>query len=278
MAFSPAINAGGFAGWLAFERTSDRQFAGYEKSPTLQRELSYFRDNIDKVTTASALVSDRRLIALALGAFGLESEASKKAIIRRVLEESPDDPASIANRLNDPRWRQFARTFGFASGAPNFSSAAFQSEIADRYARRSFEIAVGEADADFRLALNFRREIRAIAQGANVDQAGWFQVLAQQPVRRVIETAFGLPEAFASLDIDRQRAILEQKAERAFGQRSASAFADQATVDLTLRRFFLSRTATPLPSTSAGVAALTLLSGAGGVPSGALFIARAVGG
>jgi hypothetical protein len=272
--FVPLVPFGGYAGWKVFERTAARQFETFAKSPELQRDLAYFREKIGEVTSAEALVADRRLLNVALGAFGLETEIAKKAIIRRVLEQPPADPQSFANRLNDPRWRAFARTFGFASGAPAFSSAAFQRDIEARHAERSFEQAVGEADANFRLALNFRREIKTIAEGASVDRAGWFQILGQQPLRRVVEAAFGLPESFASLDVDRQRAVLEAKAEQAFGVRSAAAFASAEAVDTTLRRFFLADAAQSAPATGRGVAALTLLTAASAASPAALFSAR----
>lgn len=273
--FTPVVPFGGFAGWKVFERTAARQFAAFEKSPELQRDLAYFRDKIGSVTSAEALVADRRLLNVALGAFGLESEIAKKAIIRRVLEQPPGDPKSFANRLNDPRWRAFARAFGFASSAPPLSSKAFQSDIEARYAERAFESAAGEADANIRLALNFKREIKAIAEGASVDRSGWFQILGQQPLRRVVETAFGLPESFASLDVDRQRAILEEKAAQSFGGRSPAVFASAETVDATLRRFFLRDAAQAAPTTGRGVAALTLLTAPGAAPAASLFSARA---
>lgn len=271
--FAPIVPVGGYTGWKIFERTSDRQFTVFSRSPTLQRELAHFRENIGRVASAEALAADRRLLTVALGAFGLESEVSKRAIIRRVLEEPVSEPTSFANRLNDPRWRAFARAFGFADGAPRLSSATFQNDIAARFAERSFEREAGNADPNIRLALNFRREIRAIAGGSGVDRAGWFQILGQQPLRRVVEAAFGLPASFANLDIDRQRSILEGKAEAAFGSRSASAFVDPANVELTLRRFFLSQSLSLTSVTGSGAAALALLTGAGGgLPNGPLNV------
>ncbi|MDZ7628430.1 MAG: DUF1217 domain-containing protein [Parvularculaceae bacterium] len=272
--FVPLVPFGGFAGWKVFERTAARQFATFEKSSELQRELAYFREKIGAVTSADALVADRRLLTVALGAFGLETEISKKAIIRRVLEQPSADPQSFANRLNDPRWRAFARTFGFSAGAPPFSVVQFQRDVAARFAERLFERAVGDSDANIRLALNFRREIKTIAESVSVDRAGWFQILGQQPLRRVVEAAFGLPASFANLDVDRQRAILETKAEQAFGGRSAAVLASPEAVDTTLRRFFLSEASQSAPATGLGVAALSLLTAASGASPAALFGAR----
>ncbi len=260
--FTPVVPFGGYAGFKVFERSLDRQFSFFSQTSELQREVSYFRVNSSSVKSAADLVADRRLLSVALGAFGLDSEISKRAIIRRVLEEPPSDSKSLVNRLNDPRWRAFAQSFGFAGGPPPFTSGAFQEAIASGYAERAFERSVGEVDADVRLALNFKREIRAIASGSNADRSGWFQILAQQPLRRVVEAAFGLPQSLARLDVDRQRDVLEEKAAAILGAKSPALFINPVNVDTVLRRFFLSQLTRQGPSpTVQGAAALAVLSG-----------------
>jgi len=275
--FTPVVSLGGYAGWKLFERTSARQLAAFAKAPLLQRDVKRFLDHAGDIRSADALLGNPRLLTVALGAFGLESERSKRAIIRRVLEESTSDPKSFANRLNDPRWRAFAKAFSFADGAQGLSSPARRADIATRFIERSFESAVGEADADIRLALNFRREIGVIAQGDSVDRAGWFQILGQQPLRRVIEAAFGLPESFASLEVDRQREILETKAEAVFKTRSPALFRDKENVERVLQRFFLSRASAASPGSGSGATALSLLTARGGASSAGLINANAIG-
>lgn len=260
MTFAPSVPIGGYAGYKLFGRTLERQFAAFVKAPEVARELAYFRANIDKATSAGALVGDRRLLSVVLGAFGLDSEIAKRAIVRRVLEEPAHSRESFANRLGDPRWRAFARAVGFANGVPPLATRAAQERIAAQFAERAFERAVGEVDGDMRLALNFRREIRAIAESPAAGQSGWHQVLAQQPLRRVVEAAFGLPQALARLDVDRQRAILEEKSRALFGESSPAAFRDSVNVETMLRRFFATAASRQgAPPTGRGAAALALL-------------------
>ena len=66
--------------------------------------------------TAADLVADRRLLKVALAAFGLEGEIDKKALIRKVLEEGTGEGA-IATRMTDPAWRRIATAFGFDGAA-----------------------------------------------------------------------------------------------------------------------------------------------------------------
>jgi len=237
--FQPAVAIGGYAGWKIFDRGATRQLQAFENQESVQRELAYFSEKISLISSPEQLIRDRRLLHIALGAFGLDSEIDKKAIIRRVLEEDVGDPGSFANRMNDLRWRSFAASFS----AENLKSGrlklmSVRDSVAERYVERAFEKAVGDADPDFRLAMNFRREVKAIASGVNADRVGWLQIMGQRPIRTVIEAAFGLPASTANLDIDRQRLIFERKSEGLFGVRSASAFLDDANVELALRRFF----------------------------------------
>lgn len=279
MAFLPIAPIGGYGGWLVLQRTAPVQRAAFEKSPQLQREIDYFRENIAKATTAEALVKDRRLLAVALGAFGLGDEIDKRAFIRKILEEGTDDPKSFANRLNEPRFKAFAKAFGYGNllGGTNVALNSFQGDIVARFKSLEFERAVGESDADMRLAMNFKREIATIASGENVDRVGWLQAMGQKPLRELLTTAFGLPVSLAKLDVDQQKGIFEEKSLKMFGEKSIAVLKDPEKVDAIIRRFFLFRQVEAGPSpTTRGAAALTLLqsSAIGGDGAANLFLSQ----
>lgn len=261
--FQPAIAIGGYAGWKVFERSLERQRDAFANQAANQHDIAYFKATISSIAKPADLVADRRLLSIALGAFGLEDELGKKAFIRKVLDEGVLDPKSFANRLNDPRWRAFAAAFSaekLAFGSYNLPAA--REEVATRFIERAFERSVGEAEGDFRLAMNFRREMKTIASSENVDRVGWLQIMGQRPLRAVVEAALGLPPSLASLDIDRQRAAFERKAESVFGTASPKAFLDDANIETSLRRFF-ARSGADSESNSAtrGAAALSMLGG-----------------
>lgn len=279
MAFLPIAPIGGYGGWLVLQRTAPVQRATFEKSPRLQREIDYFRENIAKATTAEALVKDRRLLAVALGAFGLGDEIDKRAFIRKILEEGTDDEKSFANRLNEPRFKALAKAFGYGNllGGTNVTLFSFQDDIVARFKSLEFERAVGESDADMRLAMNFKREIATIASGENVDRVGWLQAMGQRPLRELLTTAFGLPTSIAQIDVDQQKDIFERKALALFGDKSIAVFKDPEKVDAVIRRFFLFRQIEAGPSlTTRGAAALTLLqsSAIGGDSAANLFLSQ----
>jgi len=258
VSFQPVIPLPGIAGWRFLERTQGAQQAAFEKGPELQREIAYFQEKIAGVTSAADLVADRRLLKVALGAFGLEGEIDKKAFVRKILEEGTADPASLANRLTDKSYYKLAVAFGFGelSGART-GDAGFAAKIAGAYKTRAFEAAVGDADNNMRLAMNFRREIAELAQGAG---GSWYAILGSKPLRQVVEKAFGLPREFSQIDIDKQRDILVDKMGAMFGSGELTVFQDGTAVEKVIDRFLArAQIEEGAAGTSAASAALTLL-------------------
>ncbi len=262
MSFTPAIPLTGFLGWRVFNQTEVRQREIFTNDATTFRNVDYFKENISSAATAADLVTDRRLLTVALGAFGLSDEIDKKALIRRILEEGTEDSNAFANRINDQRWRDFSERFGYGNFAgPRILLSAFREEIATQYVDRTFEERVGEVDTDIRLAMNFRREIERIAENSSPDRVKWLQIMGQRPLRTVMETALGLPTSIGSVDIDQQRDIFMRKAEAIFGSNAPSIFSDPEAVENALQQFFLRKEIENGPSASTpGMAALSILS------------------
>lgn len=265
MTFYPAIPLNGYLGWKVFDNSASRQFEAFKKTPMVIRDVDYFRENIADATTAKKLVSDRRLLTVALGAYGLSEEIDKRAFIQKILEDGTDLSDAFANRLSDPRWRQFAKDFGYGNfTGPRVGIESFREQTANNYLERAFEARVGEADTDMRLAMNFRREIAKIAESASVDKIGWFQVMGQEPLRIVMEAALGLPSSIGTADIDKQKELFARKAEQFFGGKSPAVFKDPVKVEDALRRFFLYTEIQNGPTASTpGMAALSILGGGG---------------
>lgn len=265
MSFTPAIPLGGFAGYRLLGRTLERQQAALARDPAFADAVARFREAIKDAKGPDDILKDRRVLTVALGAFGLGDEIGKRAIIRRVLEEGASDREAFANRLGDPRLRAFAEEFSFKDRTPPVDSPAFADRIAAQFLERSFEARVGEQDPDLRLALNFRREIAALAASPTVERSGWLRVAADRPLRAVIEAAFGLPATLGRLDPDRQVEAFREGARRLFGDDSLAGFRDPQAVDTALRRFFARRAAESGPSAATpGASALSLLTAGGG--------------
>ncbi len=264
MSFRPVVPFGGFAGWSFLSRTREAQQAAFEQSPSIERGLAYFKENIGKATTAEALVSDRRLLSVALGAFGLGGDLENRYFIRKVLEEGTRGDDALANRLADKRYRALSRAFGFGdSPVPNTARSGFADKIGAMYQDRRFEIAVGQQAPDMRLALNLTRELKPLAADDSTEATKWFTVMGSPPLRKVFETALGLPSSFGALDIERQLGMFREKAAQVFGDDTIAQFAEPARQDELLRLFLArSQIADGVDSIGSARTALTLLQNA----------------
>lgn len=265
MSYTPSIPLGGYAGWAFLTRTRAAQMEAFVSSPTLQRDEAYFRDRIGGISTAEDLVADRRLLSVALGAFGLEADIDSKYFIRKVLEDGTLDPDALANKLADKRYLEFSKAFGFGDYAtPRTKLSDFADAILEGYKTRSFEAAVGDQSDEMRLALNAQRELATLAGRSLTDDARWFSVMGSAPLREVFQTALGLPSAFAAIDLDQQLATFRDRAESVLGASEISMFGDPGKIE-ELICVFLVRAEAQSSATvySAQSTALTLLQSAG---------------
>ena len=277
MPFTPVIPLTGYAGWRVLERTLDRQVEAFNNSADLKREIDYFRENMSKALEAGDLVGDRKLLKIALGAFGLQDEIDKGALVRKVLDEGTVLDDSFANRLNNPKYIEMAEAFSYGNGGL-FVTDDFVEQIISRYQEQSFEQAVGEVNNDMRLALNFKREIEDFATSTSSERVVWFQAMGNVPVRTILETAFGLPTEFSQLDIDQQQKIFAQKTQQFYGESAISVFSDPKNVDDLIRRFQVRRDIDngpgPLTPGYAGLLALQSSTGIGGLGAQNLFLSN----
>lgn len=241
MSFAPVVPIGGLAGWRFLERTLDRQEAAHASAPAALRDEAYFRAAIGSVRSAADLVADRRLLRVALTAFGLQDDLPNRAFIQRVLESDTTSRGSLASKLADKRYLEMARAFGFADPlGPAIARPGAAEMVLQRAREMRFEAAVGERDANMRLALALQRDLRRLAADPMSGAAKWYTVLGTPTLRAVFETAFNLPKAFGALDLDRQAAVMQERTGRLTGSGDLAQFTDPARMDMLIRRFFVS--------------------------------------
>jgi hypothetical protein len=240
MSFQPVLPLSGFTGWGFLKRTMARQQAVQQALPVQQRDEAYFRDKIGKADTAEKLVNDKRLLRIALTAFGLEGDVNSKAFIQKVLEGGTLKEGSLANKLADKQYQKFAAAFGYGDfSVPRTKISTFPDEILTQFRARSFETAVGQQNNTYRLAMNAEREIPALASRTISENAKWYTVLGNAPLREVMQTALGLPKSFSSIDLDQQVSVLKKRTEAAFGSSDIGQFKDPAKLEALSRRFIL---------------------------------------
>ena len=263
MAFQPVIPFGGLVGWAFLNRTLESQTAVFDASSEIKRDTDYFAAKIGEIDSAEQLVKDRRLLGVALGAFGLQDDIDNKYFVRRMLEDGTLKADALANRMADDRYKQLSKAFGFGDlSVPRTKLPTFADEILGRYRERSFEVAVGQQDDNLRLALNAKRELAEIAGESGSDATKWFRVMGNSPLRQVFETALGLPASFGQIDLDQQLDVFRDKVDRQFGAREISQFTDPGAVDKLIQRFLVRAQMAESAAVSNGTIALTLLQNA----------------
>ncbi len=261
MSFSPVLPLSGYGGWAFLKRTLPAQQKAFEAAAPMKRDEDYFRAKIGSVKTADDLVSDRRLLGIALGAFGLDADIDNKFFVSKVLKDGTLDTQALSSRLADKQYQAFSAAFGFGDIAiPRTQLSGFADEILGAYKSRQFEKAVGEQNGDLRLALNAERELAKISVRPISDDAKWFTVMGSAPLRQVFEKALGLPSSFAALDLDQQLTTFKDKAGKLLGDSGIAQFSDPDAREKLLRQFLIRSDAAAIGiSSAAGSVALQLL-------------------
>jgi len=172
--------------------------------PQTGRETQYYRENIEKIRTIDDFIADKRIYDYALTAFGLDDMRYAKAFIRKVLEEGTDNPDSLANRLADKRYREFATAFNFARhGEVTTTFGRVREDTVQRYLRETLEIDAGRQNEGVRLALYFARKAEKI------DSA--MDILADRALLKVVQVATGISPLTSAANIDRQAELIASR-------------------------------------------------------------------
>lgn len=115
----------------------------------IKAESDYYKANIGKVTSIYDLINDKRLLRVAMSAYGLDADAEDPKRIREMLAGGVSDPQSPANKLPDKRYAAFVTAFNFAEyGEATTSRDAVQKDTFKLY---STKMALGliEPGADY---------------------------------------------------------------------------------------------------------------------------------
>lgn len=265
MTYRPVIIGSGLTAWRFLKRSLPVQQAQLAASHRVQSNGAYFERRFPELTTADDLVNDRRVLAVVLGAYGLEGDINNKFFIRKILSEGVANDTALANKLSDQRYRQLARDFDFSSSPPaHLVRKDMAQTVVKAYETNLFEVAVGETDVGLRLSLGFGRELAKVAESGATNKAMWYRVLGSPPLRKVFEGALSLPSDFAKLDIDSQLQRVTQKASEKFGSSSISELALSEKADEIVQRFVIQSQISAAAATNRYSTALALLSSVSG--------------
>ncbi len=192
------------ADYLRISKDITKSLSLTAKKPDVSRDTAYYLANIGKVKSIDDFLKDYRLFSYAMKAFGLEDMIYAKAFMRKVLTEGTLTKDSFANKLSDPRYRDFANAFNFAQlGSKATQAQAAQQGTTQQYIQQVMEQDAGSQNEGVRLALYFTRKASSIKTP--------FQILADKALTQVVQTALGLPPTISAADIDAQAKMLSNK-------------------------------------------------------------------
>lgn len=171
--------------YRSLESTREQQFAVIQRDPLIDRDVQYFLENAGEVETVEEFVNDRRLMSVALSAFALDEEINLLGRMKVILTEPPEDEDSLVNKLIDPRFKEIAEAFQFASrGTGRLKLISFRNEVVDMFLTNEFEKRLGQQNPALREAEYFRRKI------GDID--GTFDILGDKVLRAVVTFTLGL--------------------------------------------------------------------------------------
>jgi hypothetical protein len=169
----------------------------------VKRDTEYYQANISKVKTIDEFVKDYRLFSYAMKAYGLEDMIYAKAFIKKVLTEGVTSSTSMANKMTDPRYKEFAKAFDFAAkGDKATSEASATTEAVSKYYQQTLENKEGEQNEGVRLALYFKRKASGVTSTMGL--------LADKGLLKVMQTTFSIPAEASKADLDLQVRNLEK--------------------------------------------------------------------
>lgn len=258
--FQPVLPFTGYVGWRFLERTLETQKQTFAASQPVTRVTEKFRQEISGIKTAEDLVANRELLSVALGAFGLDDDLDNKFFIKKILSEGSVSDDGLANRLANKSYLALTAAFGFGDiGGPFTNLTGFAERIIAKYEAKQFERAVGEQNNDLRLALSVKEGLDDITLQSKGQDAQWFAIMGNPPIRKIFEMALGLPSSIAQIDLDQQLGAFQSRAEKLFGTKNISDFKDPALQERLLQTFLIRSELSNTSALSGGSIALTLL-------------------
>ena len=236
--FQPVIPLTGNTGWKFLEATYDRQLESYTESAQVRLDQDYLAEKFSKPVAVEDFLKDSRLLRISLTSFDLGGEEWKRGFINKVLTEVADPESTFLTRLNNPNYTAFANAMKPVDGKITLAPAAISAISAD-FATQSFEAAVGEVDDNMRISLNFKSDIDGIIGNGSSDTAVLYRILANVPVRTLLEGALSIPSQVTNLTIERQADIFKERLQSVFGINKMSELALPEIVDKAIQRFHL---------------------------------------
>jgi hypothetical protein len=193
--------------WSALARTSesDRVARFAKNNKTLENAYANFETAVRGMKSTAELFEAKNYRALeyVLTAYGLQSEIGNTGKLRRVLESDMSDENSLANRMDDQRFRDLANALDFKNGGlANLQDSGVRAGIRGRYEREAYRIDLGNQNPALRQAEYFKNNISGASD--------IYAVLGDRTFREVVQKVGGIPAEVAYQGVEAQARVFEK--------------------------------------------------------------------
>ncbi|MGO7368684.1 DUF1217 domain-containing protein [Rhizobium ruizarguesonis] len=179
-----------------------------EATDAANDEITYFREQMATITTASEFLADDRLVSFALEAKGLDPDDVTSDELEKMFSSDLDDDKSYVNKLDDNRFAELVGSFNFdqdgnisADPTGTVQQRGDVLETIDSYVRLTLEDDQGDSNTGVRLALYFEHKAPEISNA--------YDILGDSALFEFFTTTFNLSSYVSNMDVDKQAEMVD---------------------------------------------------------------------
>lgn len=244
---------GSLAAYNVIQRQSKQLTEKFTSSKLVQKDLADFQQRMSKITTPEQLIKDRKALEFVLSSYQLDSEIWKTGLLKKLMTEDPKDSSSMAARLADPRFAQFAQDFSNWTTQPSKNSD-LMTKVMNNAMTVRFEREQGQGNPGLQEALYFLRNIGTVQTVP--------QLMADRALLYVTRIGLGLPDSYTKLPFESQLKLMKDRVD-------LDKLKDPQEQQKFVKRFLIAVGGNGSSGSTTGTAsaALTILGGGSGITS-----------
>lgn len=186
------------------EAKQAKSVAAEAAQPDVARATAAFAKAVAGAKSVAQLLADPNALNVLLTASGLGDQAGYTALATKALTSDLKDPASLANRLSDTRWKTVAGTYDFVhQGLKTIQNPKVIATLTQAYAEALWRQSLDATTPGLSEALTFRARAASVT---SVDQ-----ILGDATLRTVVTTALGIPRQIAFQEIGAQERAISSR-------------------------------------------------------------------
>ena len=184
------------------------RFGHDDEKTQATKDATDYTTAMQDVKTVSDVLSNRKIVDFILESKGIDPKTVDDDFMKKLFSSDLDDPKSFANQQTDHRFVDIVSSFNFdAKGNISQRDTGIQSHYGQRtteymYLQQTLEEDTGEDSPGARLALYFERMLPSINTA--------YDILGDTALLQVFRTTFDLPPEMSTMDIDKQKALVDK--------------------------------------------------------------------